>query len=171
MALEQSTHCIYQHAPSSNLLRPLCVLTPASQPRPEPPEDERRRRQHRRDAPQQRHGPVDADAVVQRPRGDDHAAGDEVAHHRDARERDRRVVAVAVDDVLVAADVDGDQHHAEHEAGAEPRPDRDGAVVGPAQPEEADGQEGRRRDGGPEAELGLERRAAHVLGAVAGPAV
>lgn len=134
-------------------------------------ENKRCRGHNRGNACQQRHGPVHSDAFEHRPCRYDHAPCDQVTGHCDARESDCRMLRIAVDDVLVAADVNRYQHDAEDKAGAQAGPYRYAGVVGPAQPTEGDGEQWSSHDGRPESVLGLDRRTTHVAGFLAGRAV
>src|SRR3954454_24846322 len=68
----------------SLMLRALSIPTLLPQPRPNPPKHQRRRRKKHGNAPQKRHGPVDAEARIQRPRGHDHAPRNKIPQHADA---------------------------------------------------------------------------------------
>lgn len=91
-----------------------------------------------------------ADGIIHGPGGEDHATRDKIAGHGDAGECDGRMLAVAVDDILVSGDVHGGNDNTESKTGAQARPDGDRRVIRPTEPEQDDGQQGRRCDGGPE---------------------
>lgn len=68
-----------------------------------------------------------------------HAARNQVADHGDTGQGNGRMIAIAIYDILVDADIEGDQDDAKQKAGAETRPYRDLRIGAPAQPKQSYG--------------------------------
>ena len=123
---------------------------------PVPIQQIRRRHHHGAQAPHDGKRPLDAQIAVHRNRHHHHAARGHVPDDRDGRQRARGVQLVAVDQVLVRGNENGQDAEAAQHAGRQRAPQRHVRARGPAHPEERQGHGGGAEDGEPEAELGRE---------------
>jgi len=66
---------------------------------------------------------------IHRPCSHRHPASNKVAHHCSTYQSNRSILAIVINDILVTANINCDQHNAENEASAKVRQDRYAWVV------------------------------------------